>query len=248
MSDPTGPAGWFPDPHGRYEHRWYNGHEWTNDVATDGRRFVDTGGSPVSPTPARGRRAPGLASFILALCAVVLAWMPFFVVIGFTAAVVALVLGARAVRAGRATGRPASGFAVAGLVLGAIAVPLAGVGVWLSTLVWGEVQAFLEPGPATATVSECTLEGTVATATGVVTNLGDSTQGYTVTVRFVDGVTTVATAVVATTADAAPGADAPFSATEFVRGLDEGTEITCEVSDVRGPFPFGVEVNPPTSP
>lgn len=248
MSDPTGPAGWYPDPHGRYEHRWFNGHEWTNDVATDGRRFVDTGGSPAAPPTGRGRRAPGLGSFVLALLAVVLAWMPFFVVIGIVAAVIALTLGTRAVRASRAAAAPTSGFAVAGLVLGAIAVPLAGVGVWLSTLVWAEVQAFLEPGPVEAAITECTIEGTVATATGVVTNLGDSTRGYTVTVRFLEGVRSVGTAVAATSSDATPGATAPFTVTEFVRGLDEGAEITCEVSDVRGPFPFGVEVNPPTSP
>ena len=247
MSDPSGPAGWYPDPHGRYEHRWFNGHEWTNDVATDGRRFVDTGGTPVAPAGS-GERPPGVASFVVALLGVVVAWMPFVVILGLGAAVAALVLGARAVRASRANGVAASGFAVAGLVLGTLALPLSGVGLWLSGVVWGEVQSFLEPGPLESAITECTLEGTVASATGAVTNLGSSTTGYTVTVRFLDRTTSLATTVVATRAEAAPGADAAFGATAFIDGDVGADALQCEIVDVRGPFPFGVEVSPPTSP
>lgn len=248
MSDPTGPAGWFPDPHGRYELRWYNGHEWTNDVATDGQRFVDTGGPSVAPPADRRRRSPGIGAFVLALLAVVVAWMPIFVVIGIVAAVVAIALGVRALRASRAASAPTSGFTVAALVLGGIALPLSGVGIWLSVMVWGEVRAFLEPGPLEAAITECTVEGTLAKASGVVTNLSDSATGYTVTVNFLDGATTLGSTVVATASDAAPGESATFSATDFVRSATNGDDVTCEVADVRGPFPFGVEVSPPTSP
>jgi hypothetical protein len=46
VSDATGtgtssPAGWFPDPLGRYEHRYFNGVTWTADVSVDGQRYVD---------------------------------------------------------------------------------------------------------------------------------------------------------------------------------------------------------------
>ena len=52
-TSPTGHgAGWFPDPLGRYDHRWYNGTTWTADVSVDGQRYVDP--MPLTPTPATG--------------------------------------------------------------------------------------------------------------------------------------------------------------------------------------------------
>jgi|GEM_PF-583537 len=268
MSDPTGPAGWFPDPHGRYEHRWFNGHAWTNDVATDGTRFVDTGGPFVTPPGApfvtrpgapsgalsgtssatRQPRPRGVASFVVALVAVIVAWMPFVAFVGLAGAAIALVLGIRAIRSARSSGAATSGFAVAGVVLAAIAVPLSAVGIWLSFVVWGEVRTFLEPGPLEAAVTECTLSGTVASAEGAVTNLGTGTTGYTVTVRFLEGASALATTVVATRVEAAPGDEASFGATAFIDRPVAADDLLCEIVDVRGPFPFGVEVNPPTSP
>jgi uncharacterized protein YxjI len=43
MSDGTGsaPAGWYPDPMGRHEVRYYDGTEWTEHVASHGRQAVD---------------------------------------------------------------------------------------------------------------------------------------------------------------------------------------------------------------
>ncbi|HXH56417.1 phospholipid scramblase-related protein [Iamia sp.] len=37
MTTPGGtPAGWYPDPHARYEQRWFDGAQWTPHVATRG--------------------------------------------------------------------------------------------------------------------------------------------------------------------------------------------------------------------
>lgn len=33
--------GWLPDPTGRYEHRYYDGTKWTDQVASQGRQTVD---------------------------------------------------------------------------------------------------------------------------------------------------------------------------------------------------------------
>ena len=43
------PPGWFPDPYGRHETRWWDGTRWTEHVASHGRQAVDppTGGSYV---------------------------------------------------------------------------------------------------------------------------------------------------------------------------------------------------------
>jgi hypothetical protein len=38
-------AGWYPDPSGTFQHRWYDGQAWTDQVATDGKQSV----SPLSP-------------------------------------------------------------------------------------------------------------------------------------------------------------------------------------------------------
>jgi uncharacterized protein YxjI len=42
------PAGWYPDPSGRYDHRWYDGTQWTHHVASDGTQTVDPEG--IGPT------------------------------------------------------------------------------------------------------------------------------------------------------------------------------------------------------
>ncbi|MCX6522076.1 MAG: DUF4190 domain-containing protein [Actinobacteria bacterium] len=73
-SPDTAPAGWYPDPLGRYDHRWYNGTAWTADVSVDGRRFVDpvpldapsnpTHVAPVAPVaPVSGIAPSGSAPF-----------------------------------------------------------------------------------------------------------------------------------------------------------------------------------------
>jgi uncharacterized protein YxjI len=47
---PTGPslppAGWFPDPLGRHEQRYWDGQQWTEHVASHGRQSVDPVGAP----------------------------------------------------------------------------------------------------------------------------------------------------------------------------------------------------------
>jgi hypothetical protein len=35
------PAGWHPDPSGKYEHRWWDGTAWTKTVATNGVTGTD---------------------------------------------------------------------------------------------------------------------------------------------------------------------------------------------------------------
>ena len=35
------PAGWFPDPAGRFDHRWWDGARWTEMVSRDGVQLTD---------------------------------------------------------------------------------------------------------------------------------------------------------------------------------------------------------------
>jgi uncharacterized protein YxjI len=43
------PPGWYPDPYGRHETRWWDGTRWTEHAASHGRQVVDppSGGAPV---------------------------------------------------------------------------------------------------------------------------------------------------------------------------------------------------------
>jgi uncharacterized protein YxjI len=43
---PVPPAGWFPDPLGRHEQRYWDGQQWTEHVASNGRQGVDPVGAP----------------------------------------------------------------------------------------------------------------------------------------------------------------------------------------------------------
>ncbi len=46
----TTPAGWFPDPTGRFEQRYWDGAAWTDHVARGGQRLRDAPGGPVGAT------------------------------------------------------------------------------------------------------------------------------------------------------------------------------------------------------
>ena len=43
---PAPPAGWFPDPLGRHEQRYWDGQQWTEHVASHGRQGVDPVAAP----------------------------------------------------------------------------------------------------------------------------------------------------------------------------------------------------------
>lgn len=38
---PRPPQGWYADPAGRFTHRWWNGVQWTHDVAVNGQHMID---------------------------------------------------------------------------------------------------------------------------------------------------------------------------------------------------------------
>ena len=53
-------AGWYPDPHGRHSHRWWDGAAWTEHVADRPAEPELVGARPVGAprgVPEPGRRA-----------------------------------------------------------------------------------------------------------------------------------------------------------------------------------------------
>jgi hypothetical protein len=243
--------GWYADPMRRYEHRYYNGREWTADVATDGRRFVDqlglepTGGSPstVSPgdagTPPRSGNAAATTAMVLGIVAVSIAWLPFLVAFGVLAAVLAIVFGVVGLRRSRSRGSGRS-FAVAGLTTAVAALGAAVVGIALTGIVLDVYDDYLNPAPNAVDITSCELQGARATMTGEITNTGDRTADFTVLIGFVrPGTDNTHRTERVEVDDVAPGATSEFAAQSQV-DLDE---IDCIVVEVTGPLPFGITID-----
>lgn len=77
--------GWYPDPTGRHDHRWYDGARWTDHVGDAGRASIDALAADTGPST--GQRPPrnealrvlGIVVGVLAVAVVALfawaAWM-----------------------------------------------------------------------------------------------------------------------------------------------------------------------------
>jgi hypothetical protein len=237
-------AGWYADPTGRYEHRYYNGRTWTADVSSGGERFVDQLG--LAPTPAGNPAVPtgstsgiGTAAMVLGIIAITISWMPFVVVLGVIAALLAIVFGSIGLRRSARTGSSRSA-AVVGLATGASALVAAVIGVLLSMAVLDAYDSYVHPQPNETTVSDCSQSGSRATMKGTLTNTGDRTADYSVLVGFVRPGTDNAHRSTRITLDQVePGATTDFEAQSQV-DLDA---VDCVILEVNGPLPFGVAVD-----
>ena len=245
MTDETGAAaGWYADPTGRYEHRYYNGRTWTADVSSGGQRFVDqmgiepTVGADKDPT-AGASNGMGTAAMVLGIIAISTSWMPFVVVLGVIAALLALTFGWIGLRRARRSGASRS-FAIVGLATGASALAAATVGVLLTMLVLNAYDDYLNPQPSDVAVTECELQGSRATMSGVLTNTGERVADYSVLVGFVRiGTDNAHRSERVNIDDVEPGADATFTAETQI----DLEAIDCLILDVNGPLPFGIVVD-----
>ena len=248
MNETGAAPGWYADPTRRYEHRYYNGREWTADVAAGGQRFVDqlglepTGSAPTTgsrPAPRSGSNAAATTAMVLGIVAVSIAWLPFLVVLGVIAAVLAIVFGVIGLRRSRVTGTGRS-FAVAGLTTAVAALTAAVIGVVLTGTVLRVYDDYLNPAPNEVDVTSCELQGARATMTGEITNTGERVADFSVLVGFVRaGTDNTHRTERVDVDDVAPGATSEFTAQSQV-DLDD---IDCIVVDVNGPLPFGIAVD-----
>jgi hypothetical protein len=65
----TDGPGWFPDPHGRHQHRWWDGTAWTDQVADGGVTSTDPpvaapGAAPPAPEVAGSKAPVGLLAVL----------------------------------------------------------------------------------------------------------------------------------------------------------------------------------------
>ena len=235
------PAGWHPDPTGRFEFRYFNGERWTSDVSVHGQRFVDqvgpaapqpgwVSGAPITRPPSRGF---AVASFVVGLASLAIGWVPFVFVLGVAGAVTAIVFGFIAlgrVRREQATGRS---FAIAGMALSVAALGVSVLGFFLTRSVMREFDQFLDIGPHTAQIDSCVTTDGLVTLDGSITNDDDVTHTYTIVVSYsADG--DVLETDEKTVRSVAPGETATFHATAFVTG----ERVQCAIDAVNGPNPF----------
>ncbi len=247
------PAGWFPDPMARYEFRYFNGHQWTADVSVGGTRFVDPAGSPSTPpvVPAAGhppgvggpgmhvRRSRGLAvtSFVVGLLSVVLGWVPLMAVLGVVGVVVGLTLGIFGLRRAREQQGYGKGFAIWGIVLSAVAIPVCALGLWFTVVVFREVNDYVNPGPYSLGTPKCLAQDGTVSMSGTIRNDGTSTEDFVVVVVFErPGGDQLAKESIEVD-DVAPGTEGTYRSSVLVFG---DADTVCRVQQVFGPTPFGL--------
>ena len=239
--------GWHPDPTGRHELRYHNGVTWTADVADDGARFVDpagAGGPPAGPAPSAPAapgsttNRPAIAAMVLGIAAVATAWLPFVVVIGLVAAVLAVALGVVGLRRAERTG-VRRGPAVVGLVTGGLGLAAGVVGVVLTVVVVRAIDAYDDPNPHEVVLTGCTTAAGATTAEGSLTNLGETEGDFVVRVEFLrTGTDNVRRRARVTLDDVPAGTTEPF-AVERPVGVEE---VSCRIGAVTGPLPFGLDL------
>lgn len=239
------PPGWYQDPTGRFEYRYFNGVQWMPDVAVNGQRYVDVPMDQLPPNQVMDqvmasstrRRGMAVTSFITGLAAVVLGWVPFVFVFAAGAAITAFVFGIIGLKNARLQGGYGRGFAITGLVLSPIALGVCVGGFFFTKVVVRELNDFIEPGPHQVSIEQpCTVDSGRATARGTIHNLDDQSHDYRIVVDFtIPGDRT--RSATAKADNVRPDATASWSSTTDVTG----TSVTCKVSDVSGPLPFDID-------
>lgn len=227
-------SGWFADPLGRHEKRFHNGLVWTDRVLDGDRPASDpignvSPGSPFEPgylegAPSRkpGRppptsNGPAAAALILgAIGSIAASLSPFGFFVGAACGLIALNFGWRGRRNAR-SGAPANGFAIAGVVLGSLALVVAvyygSTYYSLTDKVHGAFASSTRVPVIDANgardkvhVTACHRAGGTGapTATGTLVNTAKKKQSFRVTIAFHVG--PITSRAVSTTPPLAPGA------------------------------------------
>ncbi len=226
MQSRATPSGWYADPQGRFEYRYFNGVQWTSDVAVDGKRYVDTlVDRPAPPNqPPRRSRGMAIASFVTGLAGVLVGWVPFIFALAACSAIVAIVFGIIGLKTSRRYDGYGRALAVAGLALAPVALAVCVGGFFLTKAVVREFRDFIEPGPHELVVEQpCTVAGGRATLNGTIRNVDDHGHDYRIVVEFTSSESTGSSTV--TVPDVAAGAMADWSAS---------AEISRKPSHVQG--------------
>lgn len=116
------PAGWYPDPLGRFEFRYWDGAVWTDHAASHGQTVVDPLDGPPTTSGTGDDAGPVGGTEALAVISIILSLLWLFGLGSIAGIVTGLVARRRIKRSGGA--RTGSGLALAGIVLGVITLGL----------------------------------------------------------------------------------------------------------------------------
>lgn len=153
---PSQPPGWYPDPWGRYEHRYFNGANWTGDVSNGGQQMLDRPSqAPRTATPVN---QPAVAGLILAGLAAVVSVVPYLFIFAIPAAIAGAVFALQGRR--RAPEMGGTGRTSATVALAVVPLALAGcVGGWLLTRhVENDAKKLRRLDPSVVTVTRCAVD------------------------------------------------------------------------------------------
>ena len=234
MESRATPPGWYADPRGRFEYRYFNGVQWTSDVAVNGQRYVDSEQPDAfRPSVQRPSRGMAIAAFVNGIASVVVGWVPFIFVLAAGAAVAAIVFGILGLRHARRNEGAGRSFAITGVILGPIGLAVCVGGLFLTLLVWHEFDHYVHPGPHRLVIGACAVDNGQATLTGTIRNDDHRDHDYNIVVEFVPNSgkshrTTV------TLRDLGAGDTADWTASIPLTSSD----VSCRVVDVFGPKPF----------
>lgn len=226
--------------------RYYNGVQWTADVAVDGELRYDRPppqliGLPQqtwAPRPAPRSRAAAVTSFVLSICALVTGWMPFVAFLAVVTVILAIVFGFVGLRRADAQGGHGKGLAVAGLAISVPAVLACILGIVLSVSLWQALQEWTNPGNYEVVQRECAVVDGRISWEGTIRNLDDRMRSYTLRLVLDDGeIRRVRTLRVD---DVLGGQNADVRTSALGGG---GTTATCDLTDVNGPEPWGVDMS-----
>ncbi len=234
-------AGWHPDPTRRFDLRYHNGVDWTADVSNDGDRFVDPAGSRPSAVTTLGAgevaNPIATASMVLGIVAIGIGWLPFVVVLGAIAAILAVLFGIIGRRRARVLG-VGTGFATTGIITGAVGLLACVGGVLFTISLTRAIDRFDQPSAHEVEITSCVRSGSEITATGTITNTGAETASFTVRVYFVrPGTDNPRRQGNVLIDDLSADATEEFDLTVNAADLD----LDCIVGAVRGPLPYGVD-------
>lgn len=246
-------AGWYPDPTGRYEYRYHNGRTWTADVSTDGQRYVDSsttasaastavrpshGGNERSgANPGSGGNGMAIAGLTCGILSISFGWIPVVFVLGAVLAVLGVVFGSVGLRRSASTGS-GRGFALAGIVTGAVGVAVAIGGLIFTVAVFRALERYENPVAHRVEVVRCAAADGVVVVAGELRNDHRDRASFTVRVdvaRAGSGVRLATTRAELT--DVAPGDTVHW---ELTRGVAVD-DVQCSEPVVDGPLPFGID-------
>jgi hypothetical protein len=186
----------------------------------------------------KAKRGMAIAAFVIAVAAAAIGWFPFAFTVAGAGVVLAVVFGVIGLRRAKNQDGAGRGFAVAALVISPVALAICVGGFFFTRFVVHEVDLYNDPGSYTLTKGDCSFADDSVTYSGSIRNDEHDTRSYQLTVSYGDNGRQLATELVDVN-DVHAGQTVQW---RDVQHLD-ATTVACDVSDVHGPAPFGIQPN-----